>query len=198
VVDCRVRSYVRCGRCRVAAVPPTACADKCRPAADIEGLVRLSTADRASVVGHFCGGEPVGRSCRVCAAAGRMSGGCGMAATFTNAAVTPQILPSPLRFAAAAWGGGRPDGWAVDGRVVRGSRCGRTRVRRVLVCVHCGQPAGRLPVIPGSLPDRCTGWWSTQPDRFRTAPDQAHAAGRGGYRKRSLGWRPLVGCSQRR
>lgn len=22
------------------------------------------------------------------------------------------------------------------------------------------------------------GWWSTQPDRFRTAPDQAHAAGR--------------------
>jgi hypothetical protein len=29
----------------------------------------------------------------------------------TNAAVMPQILPSPLRFAAAAWGGVRPDGW---------------------------------------------------------------------------------------
>jgi len=87
------------------------------------------------------------------------------AATCANAAVMPQILPSLLRFAAAA---------AVVSDQTAGLRPGGLSAGAVApdACPSCPRvsavdsPAGRLPVIPGNLPDACTGWWSTQPARF--------------------------------
>jgi hypothetical protein len=77
-----------------------------------------------------------------------MSGGCGMAATFTNAAVTPQILPAPLRFAAAAWGGVVSDRTA--GLWTAGLSAGAAA-------------AGRVSVVSSLCPR-----WTARPADFRS------------------------------
>jgi hypothetical protein len=79
-----------------------------------------------------------------------------------------------------------------------------------LKCVECGRcVAGMVPyaaperraILPQTLPDTSTTAvrQAVQPDtRRRTAASGCPSDGSGGYRNRSPGRRPLVGCSQRR